>query len=115
MPAHYVYEYFYPESNRCFYVGCGKGERYISTADRPPEFKKIIWGLKKQNLSPIIKFVAVNITWEQALKIEVKRIAYHLTNGHRLTNRCFVYNGIRYDRVDMQTWRTKYFILKIRN
>lgn len=27
----------------------------------------------------------------------------------------YVYNGIRYDRVDMQTWRTKYFILKIRN
>ncbi len=68
----YVYVYIDPRNHKEFYYGKGKGYRKSTHLNDgvPSDKVKIIKEIKKENLKPIIKVIAKNLTEKQALLIE---------------------------------------------
>lgn len=79
----YVYEWFVKESGEVFYVGKGRGDRYKKYHERAYEAEKI-----RQLYNTDSRFVAQNLTEEQALEIEQKEMLRILNETNDvLTNR----------------------------
>ena len=76
----YVYLLVDPETNLPFYVGKGKGDRAKSHF-RPSSLKENtlkatkIKSIFSKNLEPEIMFICENLTEDQALKLEIAKIA----------------------------------------
>ena len=80
---YYVYEWFIKETGEIFYVGKGSGNRYKEFHERAYEAEKI-----RKIYDTDTKFVATDLTEEQALKLETDEIARILNEtNYCLTNR----------------------------
>ena len=80
---YYVYEWFIKDTGEIFYVGKGRGDRYKEYHERAYEAEKI-----REKYEVGIKFVAQNLTEEQALELESQEMTRILNETNdRLTNR----------------------------
>lgn len=80
---YYVYEWYIEETGEIFYVGKGRGDRYKEYHERAYEAEKI-----REKYKVGIKFVAKNLTEEQALELESQEMTRILNETNdRLTNR----------------------------
>jgi len=80
---YYVYEWFIKETGEIFYVGKGRGDRYKEYHERAYEAEKI-----REKYDTDVKFVAQNLTEEQALELESQEMTRVLNETNdRLTNR----------------------------
>lgn len=77
----YVYEYFIVDSNEVFYVGKGTGRRYKELHNRNKYFNAIITKYQCD-----VRFVQTNISNEQAIDLEIKRIAELRSKGQAKAN-----------------------------
>lgn len=86
MENFYVYVYIDPRNNEEFYYGKGKGNRKEAhlNSDDDSEKTRIIKGIKKEGLEPIIKVIARGLTEKEALLVE-KTLIWKL--GKTLSNK----------------------------
>lgn len=93
----YVYEWFIKNTGEIFYVGKGRGKRYIVFHERAYEAEKI-----RKMYDTDSRFVGTGLTEEQAIELESKEITRILNESKdRLTNRIiplFTKRGNGYDR-----------------
>ncbi|MGE7128961.1 GIY-YIG nuclease family protein [Lysinibacillus xylanilyticus] len=93
----YVYEWFIKETGEIFYVGKGRGNRFIEFHQRAYEAEKIRKMYETDN-----HFVATGLTESEAIELESKEISRILNETNdRLTNRhipLFTKRGNGYDR-----------------
>lgn len=82
----YVYVYYDPRNLKLFYVGKGKGKRKQSHLRDYSQSEKveIIRAIEAENLEPVIKVIAKDLSEEEALLIESTLIWEHFDN---LSNR----------------------------
>ena len=80
---YYVYEWFIKDTGEVFYVGKGRGDRYKEYHEKAYEAEKI-----RKAYDVGIRFVAQDLTEEQALEIETQEMTRILNETNdRLTNR----------------------------
>jgi len=90
MENFYVYVYIDPRNYEEFYYGKGKGSRkeahlkFDEDSNNDSEKTRIIRGIKKEGLEPIIKVIAKGLTEKEALLVE-KTLIWKL--GKNLTNK----------------------------
>ncbi len=82
----YVYEHWRPDTNQCFYVGKGRGSRARHSANRRAHWDNIVSKLKREGLRLEIRYVMKGLTNEQAVALEIERIAYWRAMGVVLVN-----------------------------
>jgi hypothetical protein len=75
----YVYEHWRPDTDQCFYVGKGSGERAnrFHPSARGPHHRNIILKLRRAGLRPEVKIIADGLTDGEALALEMQRIGLH--------------------------------------
>jgi hypothetical protein len=83
---YYVYEWFRPDTNECFYVGKGRGKRAWSYRTRNRIFRKVIGELVAKKLKPEVRIYKANLTENEALKLELERMAFWCRVFVSLTN-----------------------------
>lgn len=71
----YVYEHWRPDTDVCFYVGKGQGDRHRKMSARNKWHKSIVAKLKRLGLSVEVRFVARHLSESDAHDMERKRIA----------------------------------------
>jgi hypothetical protein len=76
MCNYYVYEWFRPDTDECFYAGEGCAYRAWSYQHRNHIFEQVIYELVKKKLKPEVRLYKTNLTEKQALKIERERMAF---------------------------------------
>lgn len=81
----YVYEYWRPDTDVCFYVGKGHGKRAWEFRRRH-HCGNIIKKLRHLGLVVDVRIVADGLTEKAALDLEIERIAMWRRNGVRLSN-----------------------------
>ena len=100
----YVYTYRDPEEEIPFYVGKGRGARarqhlYHTTKTSGANLYKVnkINQIRKRGLTPIIEYVAINLSEETALTMETQLIEQYgrKIEGGALTNMCPTGHGRR--------------------
>jgi hypothetical protein len=93
----YVYEWFIKETEEIFYVGKGRGNRFIELHQRAYEAEKI-----RKKFETDSRIIASGLTEEEAIELESKEITRILNETNdRLTNRqipLFTKRGNGYDR-----------------
>jgi hypothetical protein len=82
----YVYEHWRLDKNEYFYVGKGHGTRAYVTKKRNKHHRAITEKLSREGSAFDVKIVAMNLTEEEAFRIEVERIAFWRNDGADLTN-----------------------------
>lgn len=82
----YVYEHWRPDTDTCFYVGKGKGERAYKLKDRNNLHEKIVNKLSDLGMCVEIRLVASGLAEDDAFEIEKQRIAFWRENGVMLAN-----------------------------
>ena len=82
----YVYEHWRPDTDTCFYVGKGKGERAYKLKDRNNLHEKIVNKLSDLGMCVEIRLVASGLAEDYAFEIEKQRIAFWRENGVMLAN-----------------------------
>ena len=82
----YVYEHWRPDKNACFYVGYGCGKRANSMADRNRYHSAIQAKLSRLGTSVEVRIIFDCLEKEDALRIEVERIAFWISQGVDLAN-----------------------------
>jgi hypothetical protein len=88
---YYVYEWWRTDTNVCFYVGKGSGQRAWSFDSRNYQFMKILKELYLKGLTPEIIIHGANLTSKEALKVERARMAYWACRFITLSNRTGAY------------------------
>lgn len=79
----YVYEWFIKDTGEIFYVGKGRGNRFNTFHEKAYEAEKI-----RKQYDTSSRFIATNLTEEQAIELESKEITRILNETNdRLTNR----------------------------
>ncbi|MCM3612695.1 GIY-YIG nuclease family protein [Planococcus sp. MERTA32b] len=79
----YVYEWFIKDTGEIFYVGKGRGNRFNTFHEKAYEAEKI-----RKLYDTSSRFIATNLTEEQAIELESKEITRILNETNdRLTNR----------------------------
>jgi hypothetical protein len=92
---YYVYEWFRPDVNECFYVGKGCGKRAYSFQSRNYIFMKILEELHDKKLCPEVRIYKANLTNKDALRIERERRAHWKARFVKLSNRAYKENHRR--------------------
>lgn len=82
---YYVYEHWRPDTNMCFYVGKGKGQRAYNF-NRGNYYNNVAAKIFRLGLMIIVKIIKSDMTEAQSHALEVKRIAYWKTKDIKLTN-----------------------------
>lgn len=82
----YVYEHWRSDTNECFYVGKGHGNRAWDMRRRKGHHQHIAEKLKSTGHSVDVRLFATGLGEQEALDVEVQRIAYWRANGARLAN-----------------------------
>lgn len=83
----YVYEHWRPDKGECFYVGKGRSYRAAVMHGRNSHHRAIQAKLAGRGLRVDVRFVAVRLTEQDALDLEVRRIAYWRGENKKLANR----------------------------
>lgn len=82
----YVYEHWRPDTNQCFYVGKGRGNRSHRFKNRNKYWQCVVGKLRRNDAEVEVRLVFVGLTNEEAATKEVERIAYWRSLGVVLTN-----------------------------
>jgi hypothetical protein len=83
----YVYEHYRPDTGMCFYVGKGKDRRaWNFKRSRNPHYTHIIEKLKSNGLKPDVRLVDQFMGENDALNLEISRIAHWRGNGVGIVN-----------------------------
>lgn len=82
----YVYEHWRPDTDTCFYVGKGKGDRAYKQKNRNNLHEKIVNKLSEIGMCVEIRMVASGLSEGDAFEIEKQRIAFWRENGVMLAN-----------------------------
>lgn len=84
----YVYEHWRPDLNAPFWVGKGTGFRYRVYKRRSnTHYNGIVAKLRSAGLDVEVRFVAVDLSDEQAFTIEVERMHFWRESGITLANK----------------------------
>lgn len=79
---YYIYAWYYVDTNEIFYIGKGKGNRYLEKSiSRNQYFKNIV---KNSNVS--VKFLYTDLTNDEALQLERNLIREHWDKGECKAN-----------------------------
>jgi hypothetical protein len=82
----YVYEHWRPDTGRCFYVGKGKGGRANAMRQRNRHHKFVQKKLARLGLAVEVKIISGGLTDDEAIALEIERIAFWRLDGTDLTN-----------------------------
>lgn len=82
----YVYEHWRPDTDMCFYVGAGKGQRAYNFR-RNKDYKQVVELLSFLGMCVEVKVVRGGLTQKVALNLEIDRIAFWEAAGVHLTNK----------------------------
>lgn len=83
----YVYEHWRLDKNECFYVGFGSTPRRAhSKHDRNKYWKNIVKKLESKGSTYEVKIIADGLSKDEALNLEIKRIAAWRWLGVKLSN-----------------------------
>jgi hypothetical protein len=91
LKRHYVYEYWTPDTNECFYVGKGVAGRSDDMKNRNAKFELIVKSLAGKKLEPIVKITYRFETNREARLKESQRILYFIRKGHPLVNHQYLH------------------------
>lgn len=88
MAKFYVYEHWRPDRDICFYVGKGHGDRAwrTTTGKRNRYYRNITAKLARLGMCVEVRLVASMLTENDALRIEIERIAFWNCAGIKLAN-----------------------------
>lgn len=81
----YVYEHWRPDTDQCFWVGKGNGDR-AHRLKRNFHHGNVVAKLRSLGLKTEVRIVAVGLDEASALALEIERIAYWRSVGAPLTN-----------------------------
>lgn len=90
----YVYEWWRPDKNVCFYVGKGKQRRAWEFRRRNNHCSRIIAKLISGGLAVEVRIISSGLEEATALSGEVERIAFWRANGIGLSNRTLGGEGV---------------------
>lgn len=85
--VYYVYEHWRPDLDVCFYVGKGKGRRGNVMYRRDEQHLRIQKKLASMGMCVEVRLVITNLTEDEALQHEVRRISFWRAFGVDLVNR----------------------------
>lgn len=80
-----VYEHWRPDLGICFYVGKGRRKRAYSFR-RNIRYDRIVAKLKRLGLSVEVRILAKNLNDQQAIELEIERIAFWRSSGVKTAN-----------------------------
>ncbi len=83
-----MYEHWRPDKDVCFYVGKGTGDR-VTLTKRPENrhYFNVVRKLARLGMCVEVRMVASGLTNQEALVLEVERIAFWLDAGVKLANK----------------------------
>lgn len=85
MENFYVYEHWRPDKDTCFWVGKGRGRRAYSFK-RSSRYNRVIAKLARMGMRAEVRMVAEALSEQDALNIEMERIAFWRAAGPDLCN-----------------------------
>ncbi len=85
-PIFYVYEFWRPDTNQCFWVGKGHGDRAFRSPSRNFHFDNVIKKLCRNGMQHEVRIVRQHLTEAEALAYEIELIASRRASGASITN-----------------------------
>jgi hypothetical protein len=74
----YLYEHWRPDTNVCFYVGKGSGNRaHLFGIARSDRHRRIVEKLRRNGMRVEVRIISDGLSDEDALKLEQERIAFY--------------------------------------
>lgn len=101
MKRFYVYEHWRPDLDLPFYVGKGSGSRSDPCRTRNKHHSNIKAKLKKLGMCVEVRMVAHDLLEEEALRLEIERIAFWRDRGVELSNKTSGGDGLNSPREDV--------------
>ena len=95
MTKFYVYEHWRPDLDLPFYVGKGSGARFDPNRTRNKHHSNIKNKLKKLGMCVEVRMVASGLSEDDALRLEVERIAFWKERGIELSNKTAGGDGLK--------------------
>ncbi|UOF80309.1 intron associated endonuclease [Caudoviricetes sp.] len=95
MTKFYVYEHWRPDLDLPFYVGKGSGVRFDPNRTRNRHHSNIKSKLKKLGMCVEVRMVASGLSENDALRLEVERIAFWRERGIELSNKTAGGDGLK--------------------
>lgn len=95
MTLFYVYEHWRPDLDLPFYVGKGSGSRFDPCRTRNKHHSNIKAKLKKLGMCVEVRMVASGLSEDDALNLEVERIAFWRGRGIELSNKTAGGDGLK--------------------
>ena len=99
MDCFYVYEHWRPDTNSCFYVGLGSGNRAFKKK-RNSYYNNVIKKLNLMGFDREVKFFAKGLTQKEAEKLEIERINFW--GREKLTNLTDGGDGVRNPSIEIR-------------
>lgn len=90
MDVFYVYEHWRPDTDKCFYVGKGKGRRAYQLKNRSKNsahYDRIVAKLARNGFGVDVRIIHHNLSEQEAFRLERELIAYWRENGDALINK----------------------------
>lgn len=87
----YVYEHCRSDTDICFYVGMGRGDRAWNFHCRSFLHKSVVQDLNRRGSDVVVRIVVIGLSRAEALEAEFKRIRNWQKAGIYLTNK--IYGG----------------------
>lgn len=95
MKKFYVYEHWRPDLDLPFYVGKGSGGRFDPCRTRNKHHSNIKAKLKKLGMCVEVRMVTSGLTEDDALSMEIERIAFWRECGIELSNKTAGGDGLK--------------------
>ena len=95
MKKFYVYEHWRPDLDLPFYVGKGSAARFDPNRTRNKHHSNIKNKLKKLGMCVEVRMVASGLSEDDALRLEIERIAFWRERGIELSNKTAGGDGLK--------------------
>lgn len=95
MTKFYVYEHWRPDFDLPFYVGKGSASRFDPNRTRNKHHSNIKNKLKKLGMCVEVRMVAFGLSEDDALRLEIERIAFWKERGIELSNKTAGGDGLK--------------------